>query len=336
MREEKQLTFKLQNAPIIVGLSAFTANSTVKLNWPSEINYAELELNKKLLADVKEKLEWVKRQYQVLLKNPKTSAFAPHVAPYLTQANLHISADGNAFASEVAVLGGYPLEYTINLAKSLSSAVGSHVKPVQVTKVKESGKPAIEDRSRFRIIKIEPINELEAGFESYYGSSGLSYAAAYESWLDLSYEDKQKQLVSAISSRQAGVSYLMEVILEPQLLMDGKISGFFDIRAIQPPSPVHGYSLPKNLADGGMTEKCFDISYELYSELSTKYSSAAPLVCLWGHRQRALVGVNLSGLKCMASAKIGRLRRLAQVLLDKLAEKHPLIIEEVRATVNKL
>src|SRR5690606_19304452 len=63
-----------------------------------------------------------------------------------------------------------------------------------------------------------------------------------------------------------------------------------DIRT-QLPTPAHGYNVPK-VNDGGMIERCFDISYELYSSLQTAHPEAAPLVCLYGHRQRYLAEFN--------------------------------------------
>ena len=331
MRGDGTVKLNLKGAPIIVTLAAIESHSELTMDWPSKLELSDLKLPKKRELDIKEKLDWIRRQYDVLMKNPKTAAFAPHVVPYSALATLHISTDGRRFAMSLAE-HDYPLEYAKNLSQTLSKTLGiKHVNQLS-NKVKQTPGALVADRTRFRVVSHAPLNELEIGFAGFYEKSGLAYTAAFEAWLDLSYEDKNKLLERSIKAGRARPYYGMEVILEPQLLLDGIRAKMFSVDAIQAPTPSHGYSLPKNLADGGMLERCFDISYQLYSELANETSNVASLVCLWGHRQRALINIDIENLQSIVATKTGRLQKLSKVLIEKLTEKHPSILEVVGAT----
>lgn len=319
----------LRGAPLIVSLAALDSHSQVTFDWPQTLDFSQLKLPKEDQSSISGKLSWIKRQYDVLASNPKTRAFAPHVVPYLARTDLNIRADGAMFANASQNLRRYPLVYTENLAAGLRRAypqTGRYSDENTEVSNKTKGQ-LIQDRVRFRVVKAQPLNELEIGINLLYTNTGLSWADTFANWLELSYGDKADLLQEAIGAGQIAVNYQLEVVLEPQLLLDGAMAGLFTVVAWQKPTPSYGYALPKKLNDGGMLERCFDISYKLYAQLQTINPLAAPLVCLWGHRQRALVNIDQSHLERYANKLPKRLGKLATVLKTKLREKHPLIWE---------
>ena len=323
------ISLNLKRAPVVIGLSALDSNSRLKIAWPDRLDFVRLSLPKEDAALVKEKLNWIKRQYDTLVRNDSSRPFAPHVVPYLALADLNVRGAKTEFSSSLDSLRHYPLEYTKNLLKSLGNSPLPRRKTDSSSFAGEAAGPAIEDRARFRVISRWPLNELEAGFMKYYEDSGLAYAAAFDRWQELDYEAKLKLLQTAINTKRAEPIYRLEVVLEPQLLLDAAEAGWFKVKAIQAPTPVHGYVLPSKLADGGMLERCFDISYELHSRLSQSAPKVAPLVCLWGHRQRALIDIDLAGLRSMARPAKKRLGLVSRALLEKLSELHPTIVEQI-------
>lgn len=325
------INLNLKRAPVVISLSALDSNSRLKIAWPDKLDFARLNLSKEDAAFTQDKLNWIKRQYEILVRNDSSRAYAPHVVPYLALADLNVRGVKTAFSSSLDSLQHYPLEYTKNLVKSLgnSPATARRHKPARDSLPVAAAGPAIEDRARFRVISRWPLNELEAGFMKYYEDSGMAYAAAFDRWQELDYEAKLKLLKTAISNKRAETNYRLEAVLEPQLLLDAAEVGWLKVKAVQTPTPVHGYALPSKLADGGILERCFDISYELYSRLNQSAPKVAPLVCLWGHRQRALIDIDLAGVRLMATPAKKRLGRVSQALLEKLAELHPATIEQI-------
>jgi len=326
------LALNLKEAPLIVSLAALNANAELTLEWPDKLEFSRLKLPAKTQKAVMDQLAWIKRQYEILLKNPKSRAYAPHVVPYLAQANLHLKTAGPVLTAAVENLSKLPLAYVDNLKQSLRQTFKPSLNRLKMTSPPTLSGPAVQDRVRFRVVKAEPLNELEAGFMGFYEGSGLSWLEAFERWLALSYDHKQNLLNQAAANQSVKVEYLIEAILEPQLLADGVKRGLFRILSLQAPIPSHGYSLPAKLADGGMLERCFDISYELYGRLQTTDPEAASLACLWGHRQRALIAIDYQNLHNQTSELPNRLAKLASVLQAKLAEKHPLIVDSLEAT----
>jgi dTMP kinase len=97
-------------------------------------------------------------------------------------------------------------------------------------------------------------------------------------------------------------------------------------------TPRYGYDMPPEIEDGGLgdeLEDCFDLSLRLYSQLQgAGYEAQAQYAVLLGHKVRAKV--RLSGSDVQTLAANNDASTLGRRMLDKLAEKHPLLAEIIQ------
>ncbi len=103
-------------------------------------------------------------------------------------------------------------------------------------------------------------------------------------------------------------------------------------------SPRYGYEVPKLVEDAGLSdlfESCFDISYELYSQLqSAGYHLEAQYATLLGHKMRWKIAYNareafhFHELRTSPQGHPGY-RKLVKEMHDVLAEVHPLIADSM-------
>ncbi|HEX9679682.1 MAG TPA: hypothetical protein VGA08_03615 [Candidatus Saccharimonadales bacterium] len=323
-----RIKLELKAAPLIVAHYLIGAGIPSEIYWPNKFERLGLDgKNSRLTPEHVEQLGWIKRQYEALKKNSETAAFAPHVLPLMARVDLAFSADKSQLAAVIGPLMALKLAYFKHLADSLTAVCG-YTTVKQKVKLNKSTGPLVTDRSRLRVISFVPTNELELGFNKFYGLSDLSWANAYEAWADQSYDFKEETTRQAIKSR-FNISYQLEGILEPQLLNESLSSRIVDVLTGQSPTTAHGYNLPDALNDGGMMERCFDYSYKLFGSLQKKTAHLAPLACLWGHRQRYLLSVGYTETINLHKTTSGRPAKLAAAVVRRLAEKHPILHEEL-------
>lgn len=110
-------------------------------------------------------------------------------------------------------------------------------------------------------------------------------------------------------------------------------------KVTQPLSPRFGYEIPKIVEDSGMAdefEKCFDISYELYSNIQKAgFLTEAQYAALEGHKQRLLLSYDAQAAfviheQAGALSEPPRLRRVANAMHERLYEVHPLLASSMK------
>lgn len=320
-----QVKLSLTQAPLLVATCFYGPETTCNIVWPSKLNFADFNISDtRLRSTIGDKLDWIKRQYEVLYVHKDTRRFAQHVVPYVAKVNVTLSASPSDLSIIASRLKQLPLAYAASLAQSLEQSL--KIKMSDVSSSVSDGK-WIQDHQNLRIVSAQPLNELEISLPAYYRQQTQPWAATVSSWLELSYDQKVKYLMVALRG-QPHVRYSLEVVCEPQRLLSLIDEGAWSIESWQLPNPSFGYELPKRATDGGMMERCFDASYKLYGDVQAVNPELAPLFVLWGHRQRSLVEINwrqLSNLLKISGVHGG----FAKAILAKVAEKHPLLIENL-------
>lgn len=319
------IKLSLTQAPLLVVTCFYGKETTCEISWPNRLSFAELSItDSKLRSDIEDKLEWIKRQYEILYAHKDTRRFAEHVAPYLAKVNVTLFANPSDLSAIAERLKQLPLIYAESLAQSLEKSL--KVKAPAMSSSVSDGK-WVEDTQNLRVISAQPLNELELGLPAYYQQQTQPWAACVSSWLELSYEQKVNYLLVA-SRSQPSVQYRVEIISEPQRLLSLIDEEALSIESWQQPNPSFGYELPKRATDGGMMERCFDASYKLYGDIQPVHPELTSLFVLWGHRQRSLVEITwrqILNLQKISGVHSG----FAKAILTKVAEKHPLLIESL-------
>lgn len=319
-KSDEVLRLSFKGAPLILALAAQDAALKIQIGWPKTLVLSELTKSLRLSQSEQDQLGWIKRSFDQMQKSQHYRQYGPHILPLLAKVDIRLQVDPRNIARLAHRLSGLPLTYTKTVAESFAKQLKFSLPRLASDNLVGS---LINDRSLLRVISASPVNELELGLTELYNQSGLSWTNSQAAWLEQSYDQKLKLLKRSIGSSQTP-SYLLEVVTEPGRLLALSRSGHFDVRSIQPAVVAHGYELPPDLPDGGMMERCFDISSELYAHAQAKQQIKSQLFVLWGHRQRALIGVEHEQIKQVALSK----NSFVSAMRGKLAERHPQFWEE--------
>lgn len=323
--EVKPIKLALKQAPLILATCFYGGSTSCEVQWPKKLSFTDYKLHDKTLkSKVAEKLDWIKRQYELLYAHKDTKALSRHVVPFLAKVNLTIVSNADDLALAIRRINALPLDYTKAVADSLSRALNRSLS--EQSRQRSEGAWS-KDRHSIKVVSVEPLNELELGMELYYQDQQLPWAAALEGWLKSPFDIKQSYFHDALRLRPE-VVYRLELVTEPERVFWLVQSHAALLRTMQSPNPSAGYELPKKINDGGMMERCFDASYEIYSETQSHDALLAQLFSLWGHRQRALIEIKWDHLHKLHMAS-GRHSNLAKAILAKIAEKHSLTIESL-------
>jgi dTMP kinase len=99
-------------------------------------------------------------------------------------------------------------------------------------------------------------------------------------------------------------------------------------------TPRYGYDIPAEIEEAGLTdelEACFDLSLRLYSQLQTAgYEQQAQYAVLLGHKLRGRA--SLAGSEAFELFASNSGSPLSRLMLEKLAETHPLLAEMITST----
>ena len=320
--DNKQLSLSFKAAPLVLALSVQGPEVGVNITWPKSVKWAELSKDRRLSKPQREQLAWLKRGYEQLAKRKGYQHLAPHVLPLLAKVDIELTLEAEALETIAIRLGSLPLNYTQTVAASLADQL--KLKRKSRLSVDALG-ALVSDRNPMRVISAQPINELQLGLDEYYRLSGLSWAGAHAAWQQEAYTTKVEFMRAGRPANFSGINYRVELVTEPGRLLAMVADGYWQIEAVQPAVPSHGFELPPQASDGGLMERCFDISAELFGQLQDQQPELAQLFVLWGHRQRAVVSVGQPHLVKLAEADNPFLVRLR----EKLSEKHPLLWEDL-------
>lgn len=320
-KNEERLTLSFKAAPLALALVTQDTVASLQIAWPKTVAFSQLAKGFRLSKGDQEQLTWIKRSYEQLQKNRTYRQYAPHLLPLLSKVDIKFQVEPHSVPKLAARLSELPLSYAQAVASSLASKLKFKLKPLPNIDAQGG---LITDRNPVRVISAQPVNELELGLGEFYRQSGLSWAASHSSWLEISYDQKLKYLQASVDSN-ISAEYWLEIVTEPGRFLALASNRTFQMVSIQPAVPSHGFELPSELSDGGMMERCFDISAELYAQAQPKQLPLAQIFVLWGHRQRAIVKVDHRHILNIAQSK----NALASVISSKLSEKHPLLWEEL-------
>lgn len=331
MGKGRTLNLKLAKAPLLLVPYFYGTATKIVISWPKTLEFTKVKpKNAKLKQAIDEKLSWVARQYKVLNKQSETKRFAQHVVPYCTKVDLNVEASAADLAAAAMRLTSLQLDYAKALAESLFGSL--NIKPHSAPFISTSS-TWTKESNPIRILSVEPLNELELGALNYYQGQQLPWGASVSDWLKTSYEQKVEHFKLAVMG-DPEVKYRIELVTEPARASSlVRLSGF-KVVARQAPQPNLGYELPPNLNDGGMMERCFDMSYDLYGQVHAEQPAQAQLFCLWGHRQRVIAEFGWSELVNLNKIS-GVHSGFAKAILAKVAEKHPLIVESLEPPAKK-
>lgn len=289
------LKLSLDDAPLV--LTSVYADSDMKISWPKQTTWlTPAKLPKKITEEYDEKMGWILRQYKALQMQDDLRAIAPHVLPYGAKVSLELAASQTELIASVPVLRTIPLDYSRQLSQSLSENLNSDSGRTKLSQVGTNTNSVINDRKRVKLVEASPLNELEIVRLGTYAQSGQSWADNLELADSLTYDQKEQQLLAMLGSgRQLEFGYRFELVAEPLIISELNSKRLFSSLIAQVPTPAHGYNIPK-INDGGILQRCFDMSYELYSTLQSSLPASAQLACLYGHRQRYLVTLSVNEL----------------------------------------
>lgn len=320
------ITISLEDAPLII--AALLPQSDIEITWLRQTSLAEItNLPVGVRSELEKKSEWILRQYHALQKHDDLRAVAPHVLPYLAKVNLQVSATKSELVQSIETLKSFPLTYTLQLADSLSESLKVQM-PDKLDLQPDRPGAIVSDRKRIRLVEARPLNQFELILPSIYGLSDQTWLDTSDSLDSHSFDKKESKLRAILDTEiEQDISYRFEMVVEPQVMREiqSKLEPANMLQ--QRPTPAHGYNVSK-VQDGGMIERCFDLSYELFSQLQSSMPAAAPLICLYGHRQRFLMTVNYHSLQKIYDRKIKLSKPALNVIKfirKEISLKHPII-----------
>ncbi|MCE7936678.1 dTMP kinase [Candidatus Saccharibacteria bacterium CPR2] len=193
------------------------------------------------------------------------------------------------------------------------------------------------------LINYTPRNELELIPYMLYEHSNLSIPELEHEISNWPYERKLKVFKTYIGERlnrrhKPGrafeqAHYSWDLVCDYGIFRDLQRHRMVDDLAWQELTPRYGYDIPKLIEDANLSElfeDCFDISYQLYSQMQEAgYELEAQYATLLGHRMRWKVTYNareafhLHELRTAPQGHPGY-RKLVKTMHDKIAEIHPL------------
>lgn len=210
-------------------------------------------------------------------------------------------------------------------------------------KLPQNLSPETED---VQLIDYFPKNEMDLVPHMLYEHSSLPLHEIQKEVAEWSYEDKIKVFSTYYGERlnrrhKPGraleqAHYSWDLVCDYGIFRDLQRHRIVDDLRWQELSPRYGYDVPQELDEAGVTdlfEKCFDISYQLYSELQAAgYHNEAQYATLMGHKMRWKIMYNareafhLHELRTTPHGHSGY-RKLVNKMHEELARVHPLIAE---------
>jgi hypothetical protein len=327
-----QVKLNLHQAPLVVSSKLIDAQSNLEITWPKTFNYViPSGINNTTKVKYIEKLDWIKRHYSLLMSQKQTRTIAPHVLPYAARVDIKISTSNHTLANNLWLFDEIPTEYTQSLTKTLQNSL--KLKPPKPQKIDYANITGFiaSNKSKVKVVNAQPLNELEAGVNLLYQNIYVSWQQTFNIWKEIKYQHKLDYLYKSLSLNNIkNFSYDMEFVVEPHIFQLALQAGLFSDAVVQNPTPTLGYDIPDNLRDGGMIERCFDLSYELYGLLQKDTPYAAQLACLYGHRQRFLAHLSWSEVLVAYSLNSKPLKPFLNRIKTAMSEKHPLIHEYLR------
>ncbi len=198
------------------------------------------------------------------------------------------------------------------------------------------------------LTNVWPKNELDILPDMLYEHSSLPLDEIKQEVSEWSYEDKQKAFKTYIGERlnrrhkpgraMEQARYSWDIVCDYGIFRDLQRHRMVDDLNWQQLSPRYGYEVPELVEEAGLSdsfEKCFDLSYRLYSQMqSTGYDEAAQYATLMGHRMRWKITYNarqafhFHELRTAPQGHPGY-RKLVKQMHDELAQHHPMIAESM-------
>lgn len=203
------------------------------------------------------------------------------------------------------------------------------------------------------LVSYTPRNEFDLIPYMLYEHSNLSLPELEQVTANWPYEQKLKMFQSYIGERlnrrhKPGrafeqAHYSWDIVCDYGIFRDLQRHRMVNDLAWQELTPRYGYDIPKLIEEASLSslfEECFDISYQLYSQMQEAgYELEAQYAVLLGHRMRWKVSYNareafhLHELRTTPQGHPGY-RKLVKTMHDKIAEVHPLTASGMRF-VNK-
>lgn len=191
------------------------------------------------------------------------------------------------------------------------------------------------DTDRVKLLEARPRLEFDLLAESIYPFTNLSLEEIAEEVSNWPYLQKHQSLEQAATRPEllGKVRYKMDVISD-QITINSiiKNGGIKDVQ-VQAFTPRYGFDLPQIIEDAQADDlytECFDDSLKLYSLIQgAAREDAAPYSTLLGHRVRWQLNVDASGLRDIIKNASWNNQGLADDMLDKVAEVHPLLWEVI-------
>ncbi len=199
-----------------------------------------------------------------------------------------------------------------------------------------------------RLVSVSPRNELELLRTALYPQSHLSIDELAEEISTWSYAKKSSTYLEALQSGASRSAILQEVYYSWDVLNSFlglaalRESGLYTQLNNQLLTPRYGYEVPKIIEDAGASdlfEDCFDLSLQLHSQLvAAGYEQEAQYVTLLGHKvrwsfqQSGTQAINL--LSAISAGHLSVLAPLSKQLELKLRQTHPLLLEQLRPSID--
>ncbi len=201
--------------------------------------------------------------------------------------------------------------------------------------------------------EVWPKNELDLLPNMLYEHSSLPLNEIEKEVADWSYDDRLAAFKAYIGERlnrrhkpgraMEQARYSWDLVCDYGIFRDLQRHRMVDDLNWQLLTPRYGYEIPDLVEEAGLSdlfEKCFDLSYKLYSEMQAAgYDEEAQYATLMGHRMRWKITYNarqafhFHELRTAPQGHPGY-RKLVKQMHDTLAEHHPLIAEAMKF-VNK-
>ncbi len=238
--------------------------------------------------------------------------------------------------------GGAKIAYNANTKAAMKTIVDKQLTPNMSP-----------ETQAVTLSEVWPKNELDLLPNMLYEHSSLSLGEIEKEVSDWSYDDRLKAFKTYIGERlnrrhkpgraMEQARYSWDLVCDYGIFRDLQRHRMVDDLNWQQLTPRYGYGIPELVEEAGLSElfeKCFDLSYKLYSQMQTAgYGEEAQYATLMGHRMRWKITYNarqafhFHELRTTPQGHPGY-RKLVKQMHDALAEHHPLIAESMKF-VNK-
>lgn len=205
------------------------------------------------------------------------------------------------------------------------------------------------ETSAVTLTNFTPRNELDLLPHMLYEHSSLPLSEIENEVADWSYEDRLIAFKTYMGERlnrrhKPGraleqARYSWDLVCDYGIFRDLQRHRMVDDLNWQQLTPRYGYEIPDLVEEAGLSslfEKCFDLSYKLYSEMQAAgYEEEAQYATLMGHRMRWKITYNarqafhFHELRTTPQGHPGY-RKLVKQMHDKVAQVHPLIAQSMK------